>query len=470
MIAPPSEVSPDQVSTAVSLARNTPSENYNRELSILKKVLLVKATEPPAESRQEGGLTVGTGEWPQPFDFQAAKDLLKVNSHHSTCVRVKRDASVGLGFADEEAKAAREQAITDPKQGETFSISQVNPVETKVDRVLDPLCDDSFQDDLAKVIEDFWNVGNGYLEVVRAGPGENDRIVGIFHIPAEQVWMYRHGAHRYHYVIRDGIEELHWPRFGRISQFQRELTGGRLVPSLAAAADTDLSEVIHFRRSSSMDRYYGLPEWLACVPDIELNSALRQYNLDFFHNRGVPEFIFLLKGVLPKAQWEAVVAQLTGNVGSGNSHKSVALNFPPNPDIDLKVQQLVTDNFNGVEQFKEMRDAIDMAIVSCHRVPPVLAGILIPGKLGATNEIPNALASFQAMLIGPAQRDIQRTLGQTLGNPRYNGGLGLTADDFELRRLTDIIDPGTLDVVSRMRETVPEANAEGRDLSEGLRD
>ena len=110
-----------------------------------------------------------------------------------------------------------------------------------------------------------------------------------------------------------------------------------------------------------------------------------------------------------------------------------------------------------------------MMIVSAHGVPPLLAGIQIPGKLGSTNELPNALMAFQALVIQQAQKVISSALINTLGNATLNGGLGLGADNFRLRKITDVISLSKMDTVSRMRQTVPEAKSEGRDLEAGLK-
>src|SRR4030066_147961 len=65
------------------------------------------------------------------------------------------------------------------------------------------------------------------------------------------------------------------------------------IPEETAAT---ISEVIHFRKPSSASRWYGVPDWLAAVPKIELSHCMDQFQLDFFTNRGVPEFMLFILG------------------------------------------------------------------------------------------------------------------------------------------------------------------------------
>ena len=453
---------PESHTRVIALERPTrESVQLAKCLELAQRV--VKSVEPVADSNQQTEMN-NTGMLEHPFDMDAAKELLTVNPLHSTCIGVKRDSTVGMGFVTEEMRKARSRVGADPDAPEGGTMADlVNPVETKVDEVLDLLCDDSFQSVLNAVNEDYNSIANGYIEVVREY--RNGPISALWYIPGECCHIYLDGGHQYHYVVNTDGTERHWPRFGRTDSFlaNADKTG------LYDVDPDSLSEVIHFRKTSSLSPYYGVPNWISAISSIELITSLMQYKLDYFYNRGVPEFIFLYKGNIEKDKWQEVVRKMNGHVGPGNSHKSLAFN-DPNPDAEIVVERLAMDNFSSEEEFIKTKESLDMALVSAHRVPPILAGILIPGKLGAVNEVPNSLAAFQTLVVGQDQRVFQRVLGQTLGNPRYNGGLGLVAKDFEFRRITDVMDPATLDTVSRMREPLAEAKANGRDISDGLKD
>lgn len=410
----------------------------------------VDGERPPTGQRQ----VVGRRE--HPFDFAEALNLSVVNEHHSTCIETKVAATVGLGF------------VVDGDDAEVEETPRRKFEQSTVDEELDALTNDSFQAVLSDACQDYWGVGNGYIEVVREG----DQIVGLHHMPTTNTWAHVEDEFgEWHYVFRGAAgAERHFARFGdRKGLIERGRSGdaGFSIGDDGQDENT-VSEVIHFRRPTSLDKWYGYPDWLAAVPSIELNQMMTQHRFDFFLNRGVPEFMLFIMGQqLSKDDWKKVEDAMRANIGLGNSHKSLALNLT-NKDIQVTLEKLAMDSRNE-DSFAKDKESIALSIVSAHRVPPLLAGIQIPGKLGATNELPNALMAFQLLVIGQAQKLFQRTLAMTLAGDD-NGGLSVAPEDFTFRRITDEIDLGTMDTTSRMRQTVPEARAEGRDMTEGVRE
>lgn len=410
----------------------------------LESVALWKELDIGARSKQRTRL----GKVEHPFNYDAARKLVNANTHHSACLRAKRTSTTGLGFQDE-----------------------------KTHEVLDDLCDDGtdFQEVLDDVGEDFMAVGQGYMEVVR----EDGQITGLHHCPASDVHVFvenqRHDRH-YEIATEEALEtgagtSLRFARFGDLDDFLRR---GRSQDSVSAEVaggyfrvdeDQTVSELIEFRQPSALSQLYGFPDWLAAVSAIELVSMLVQHEFDFFLNRGVPEFLIFVTGQhVEEDEWKAFVDSLKSHIGSGNSFKSGAFNW--NKELTVQVEKL------GMEardegMFSEMMDTLSLMVVSAHRVPPVLAGIVIPGKLGATNEFPNALQAFQSLVVGPFQRSFERRLGRTLGGEK--GVPGLSRDSFKMKSITDELDLGALDTVSRMRQPLAEAQAEGRDVKAGLR-
>lgn len=417
------------------------------------------------------------GKKAHPFDRHKVKSLLLANEHHSTCIHTKVNATVGLGHVTTEERAARKKIMDGDPTG--IMILQANMGNiSRTDEILDPLCQHSWQETQCDACEDFWQVGEGYIEVVRrdAGPNGTGQITGLHHLPAEEVWyVLEDDDYNMHYEVQGGEDAVATRRFacfGDLANFQSRLpnlTGASFGQVVTQSDDGPrISEVIQIRQPTSLSRWYGYSDWLAAVAPIELAQCLRQWKFDFFNNRGVPEFmLFILGQRLGETEWQTVVDSLNANIGRGNSHKSIALNLE-NPEIEVQLEKLALDN-KGEDTFDKTTESLAMSIVTAHRVPPLLAGILVPGKLGATNELPNALIAFQTLVVGQAQRLFQQTFANTLGNPALNGRLGLTGEDFEYRRITDAYDMGSMDTMARMRQTLPEANAEGRDLSSGVK-
>lgn len=406
--------------------------------------VLMKVAKPDLEQSAQNS---ATGRKLHPFAMKAVIDFMIHNIHHSTCIHTKKESCVGLGFVDEE-----------------------------VQEKLDPYCEIAFADVLGDAAEDFFNCGNGYIEVVRDDAGN---IRGLHHIRSHNVYVYieDESLQRHYEVAGNALDGFagskHFAQFGDLERFRGTQWG---------QGQKRVSEVIHFRRPTSLSRWYGFPDWLAATASIELVQALTQHQFDFFMNRGVPEFILSVMGPkrVSKEDWEKIEKALKAQIGLGNSRKSIAWNLV-GEDFAVQLDKLALEHQADAQHFSQMMDTLATHIVSAHRVPPLLAGILIPGKLGATNELPNALAAFQALVMGPAQRLFSNILANTLGNTADNGDLGLDADSFRgengngFRTILDEIGEGmgaltTADTMARMRETVPEAMAGGRNLEAGVLD
>lgn len=393
-----------------------------------------------------------------PFDICAARDMIKQNGYHSRCIRVKRNCTVGLGHAD---------------------ISADGKSSTPHDRTwkaLSPLCGThGWQDLLNGGGDDFWSTAQCYLEVMR---DKKDNIIGLHRAPSPSIRVFIEDAsYHKHYrctSVGEGVGEVIFAEFGEREALLGRLDGSKNVSGLgkeirkAFVKDpTRIHELIPIRQSTNMSRWYGYPDWLAATPSIELSQASQQHHADFFRNRGVPEILIVLKGPIEGPDYEKVKETLRGTIGRGNQHKSAVVQLQ-DPEAELLVEKLGLEGKADGSILESVSTTLGMEIVGIHGVPPLLAGILISGKLGASNEFPNALMSFQTTVLQEAQETFSQRLGATLGNPALNGGLGLTEKDFQFRRVTDVIDLATAATVGAMRQTVPEAKAQGRDLAGGV--
>lgn len=479
-----SNTSPSAPPTAAPAAQRTQIISSRRPSIALFKAApdgeswattLLKAAKETQESAS--GQPTAVGRRLHPFDMANAAMFVTANEHHAAAILAKTNATTGLGFLTELDKMLRRQ-----QQRAKLGIIDENPPtvsdevladdRSKVAKLLDPLCKISFMDLAAHYGQDLSNTHNGYIEVVRKGSDPiNGPITGLHHVPAHEVYIFvENQQHDYHFEVQPSNADNRQPRkfcrFGDKKAFFERSTGGKAPGSNGATPETT-SEIIHIPFASSISRYYGVPTWLSAVAAIELVQALTQHEFDFYNNRGVPEFLlFLLGKQLTPEQWAPVVALFQDMVGPRNAHKTGAFNLPEG--VVVQLEKLAMEGKSD-GRFSEMSGALSLKIVSGHRIPPLLAGITIPGKLGAANETANALMSYQVLTVAPDQEQIQAVLGNTLGNPAVNGGLKLAYEDFEARTILDVMDINRIDTVSRMKEPAATAAAGGRNLDAGLK-
>lgn len=402
---------------------------------------------------------------PHPYDFGACGQLIDAVNIHQVCISTKVDSTVGLGFETEEDRARRSrrkemeeaahEAVVNPPAPAPKPVNKEEAqadTRSKVGLALDGFCDEDFSAVIKAVAEDYFTCGNGYMEVVRS----EGQIIGLWHMPARYVYVVREKERPHvHFSVNEaGGETLLYARAGDLDGFEKR------NPNLT---QPKITELLHFKMPTSRNRWYGVPDYMATVPWLELTQTLQQYNNDYFYNRAVPDLILTLLGAqVSKDDFDAIKAQIKGTVGAGNRHKSLVLNFP-HPGLKVQLDRLTAENR---EKLGETWTDVALAVVSGHRVPPLLAGIQVPGKMAAANELPNALLAFQTLYIGGHQGVFQ----SRLANFFVNEGLGLTWDDFNLRKITDQFDMGQVDTMARMRTPSAQASAQGRSPAGGLKD
>lgn len=481
------------IKTSVEIA-SEPLFKAQHQVSEIRKALDEKPIK--AAVSNQGRLK---GRVPHPFDFEAAQNLIQACHIHEVCIFTKRDSIVGLGFETEEEaqqrarrreleNAAHQAAIAgDPKakppggdkpepvkkelpMPSPMSAKPKDPAQeadlgapkprSKVEEVLDPLCDDGFQSMLNQLGEDYVTGGRAFMEVVR--DGEGGPIVGLWHMPAGRVFRYNEDTKPfYHFEVDDlnengGVSVLKYARWGEAARVRKDVLKG--------STQEQVTELVMFSQPSARQRDYGLPDYFGCVPWLELAQFVMQYDFDYFQNRAVPDLLVMLTGrKVDGAEMKVFVDSLKSTIGAKNRHRSIVANFSA-PELVATVERLTADNR---ERFGDLWSAIQLAVVSAHRVPPLLAGVSLPGKMAAANELPNALIAFQTLYVDQQQQVFERAFGRTLGSDE--AGLGLQSTDFRLRKITDAYDMGQVDTMSRMRETTTEAQLSGRKLEDGLK-
>lgn len=376
------------------------------------------------------------GEVHKPIDMIRLLNTRGINEHHSTCLRAKEHCTTGLGLVNE-----------------------------SMEEVLDGLCEVSFQDVISDVTQDFEMTGNGYMEVVR---NESGAIKALYHQKAPAVTVVVDDEQNgYHFLIKgtglpfaETTKAIRMARFGDTERFKT------VIMPKYGIKEPNFSELIHIRQPSPISIWYGMPDWLAGIVSIEIIRKCDEQTFDAFNNRCVPEFfLFLIGGAVDPKSFNALEAALNRTIGSGNTRKSALVHLP-DTNVKVQLEKLAAEGRTDTVGFPETSVAAALRIVTAHGVPPLIAGIQVPGKLGATNELPSAMVCFQLLTIDPKQRIFQTVLNNTLGRSNIRG---VTRRSFKFKKITDEADLQALTTVGGMREPVQQATAEGRNLGNGFK-
>jgi capsid portal protein len=433
----------------------------------------VKTSPPESNLNNDSTTSFNYTIYPQPISFSSVIKLKDISTHHNSCIQTKKYSTVGLGFYGDDEIVDNDKTVEEVAEdvegakanttvAEIVSLLSGNQrVNSKVDDLLDPFTYFGFSNELMDATEDFMDTGTGYLEVAKDAEGT---ITGISHTPVADLWPAKMGNILFYVYRNPNGSDKFFALFGRKDELIAKYPDG------SKPNPEDVSEIIPFIMPSNRVKFYGYADWLAAVVDIDLTAMAKQYKADFYSNRGVLDFLISVLGTsVDDKQWAEIKGIASGAQGAGKNYRNGAINLTAE-NASVQVDKLAMD-MNTEEQFAKDVEVLSQNIVSAHRTPPLLANILIPGKLGATNEFINALIAYQLLTIGPYQQIIQSQLGRTLGNSDFNGGLDLDADSFRLRTLTSQINITGLDAVSRSRTEATDGDTNNdRDYEDGVKE
>ena len=206
--------------------------------------------------------------------------IYELSAPHAAAVKVKVANIAGLGYDFIETHQTRRDlaAITDENRMKRVKKRLAQAKEILYSWLDDCNDEDDFSETLQKVWTDYETMGNGYLEIGRTLSGE----VGyIGHIPASSIRVRKN---------RDGFVQM----VGNRAKFFRNF--GDLEQGDPIGNDPRPNELIHLKKYSPTNQFYGVPDIVSAQQAIVGNEFASRFNLDYFENKAVPRYVIVVKG------------------------------------------------------------------------------------------------------------------------------------------------------------------------------
>lgn len=314
-------------------------------------------------------------------------NLQSIQSYHSRCLDLRTTCAVelGLNFTN---------AVPDER---LMFVNDDN---------------ESLQEVMRRVAIDYMH-GNGYLELVK-GKGSGN-VEGIYFMPSVEVWRRPRGSSTaFLYRSTNEGTAQYIPRFPDFNQ--------------------DGRSILHFQRTTNLNRHYGYPSWLGIIPEIELDRYTTLYNQKFFINSGVPDLVIIVEGGdLTEGAEEAITEYLSNNFkGVDNSQRTLVIPVDGS-DVKVKFERIgMTMEKDG--SFTKLRESCRDRIISGWGCPSRLVGVMSAGSLGGGGEVASQLKTFQETVNGPDQRYIASKLSpvfKAMGLPDFIGFNPIDTDNYE---------------------------------------
>lgn len=282
-------------------------------------------------------------------------------------------------------------------------------------------------------IADYYRTGNAFFE--RA---EKDGVVNIYHISTKKAR-----------IKKDYSGVLISPDFYEGSYLTSNARHLPFYPNQEKDEDGVLRSVIHVCGDKISNEYYGEPDSVSALIDMEIEYRIGSYNKAEFDNGFKPSTLMQFVGDYETEEATEYLADMKERfTGDGNNGKMV-LQVVPSKEL---FANLLTLNANTDGNFAELSQRVETNILKAHRLPKVLAGIPIAGKLGGdTKEIQTAYNYCLSTVIFPIQAEFLAELSEPFFDFVCGGAFDYEVIDNPPITLSSQIEPNEVLTIEEKR-------------------
>lgn len=284
----------------------------------------------------------------QPFRSGEILRFIKLDSTYQSCLDIKQNTIVGIGYEIKENEIGLDHPLARMLKQPNHNIGE------------------TFTQIMGAVYRDLDTFKNGYLEFRKF---RNSK--AIYHIPAHSVFIkpYKDGNGNH----KREIKEYCYIDNHRLAQTYKP------YPADGKTKD-GVSYIIHFKKPSQDNVYYGTPDNDHLHDLIRQNYLSDQYNINFFSNGAQPSYAAIITGasLTNQAQKSLQKYMKEGLEGVSNAHKMLFLALP---EEKAKVNMVKLSQAID-EQFITLGDKVKLNIALKKGVPPKLLGISQGGNFG----------------------------------------------------------------------------------------
>ena len=312
-------------------------------------------------------------------------DLFNSSAKHNAIIRGKVDYIVGKGFRVDDAGLGTEALAKVSK-----FVNKPNPYET-----LDEL--------LAKCSLDL-EIYNGFaLEII--ANKTNQKIAGVYHVDFTK---YRKCKDSDGYFYSDEWHKTQ-PEVEYIPEFDPYKIGGK--------------SLLYVKAYHPMSDVYPLPEYLGCVPYVEMDKEIANFHLNSIKNGFMGgTMINFYNGTPTEEEQEAIERKLYDKFSGSDNANKLVLNFNDSREQGAEIIALNGNDFD--KRFDILNETVRKEIFSGHRiVDPNLFGIKEDGIFATRNQIRDSYELFQNTYVNQRQRLLEQVFNGLASVQGFDGRL-----------------------------------------------
>ncbi|RZM05014.1 MAG: phage portal protein [Sphingomonas sp.] len=169
------------------------------------------------------------------------------------------------------------------------------------------------------------------------------------------------------------------------------------VPSITKEAEFDLNSVVQVLQPDVNQEIYGVPEYLSALQSALLNEAATLFRRRYYLNGSHAGFIMYATGQFAEGDTDKMRAALKASKGPGN-FRNLFVHAPQGNEHGIKILPIA--EVGAKDEFIGIKGATQADVLTAHRVPPQLLGI-VPAQGSAFGNPTEAKAAFYELEIDP---------------------------------------------------------------------
>ena len=181
--------------------------------------------------------------------------------------------------------------------------------------------------------------------------------------------------------------------------------------------------LLYVRSYHPMSEVYPLPEYLGCVPYIEMDKEIANFHLNSIKNGFMGgTMINFFNGQPTEEQQQAIERKLYDKFSGSDNANKLVLNFNDSKEQGAEIIALNGNDFD--KRFDTLNKTVQTEIFAGHRiVDPQLFGIKESGIFASRNQIRDSYELFQNTYVNGRQRFLEEVFNSILEVQGYEGRL-----------------------------------------------
>lgn len=199
------------------------------------------------------------------------------------------------------------------------------------------------------------------------------------------------------------------------------------------------NQIYYFYTYTTGNDYYPLPEYIAAVNDIELDSRIAKFHNANISNGLAPSMFIKFRNGIPAPEERAEIYREIEKTFSGETNAGRFFLSFSDPDNAMEIQTI--ENAND-DYYITLDNRITSRILTAHKITsPLLVGIQVEGNGFSSNadEIIVAYTHFEGTVITPKRKKILNALKYVLTFMGYNVNLTVKPNEMVIKNTTNNI-------------------------------